>query len=99
LFYSLFEAVICHAKYGAWVTWLDEDTLHTIVERIPPLAIGPWRRLETYFFARRGAFMLASEEGQIDGKKGYSVHIGAKTEHPLQFLRPFPSDSWKHVAV
>ncbi len=27
------------------------------------------------------------------------VWIGAKTEHPLRFLKPFIDDDWEYVAV
>jgi hypothetical protein len=93
----LFEAVICHAKYRASVTWLDEDIVAAIAQSIPPLAIGPWRWLVTSFFARRGAFMCVAPNGKVNGKRGYSVHIGAKTEHPLQFLKPFLNDRWDYA--
>lgn len=95
----LFEAVTCHAPYGASVTWLEEDTVAAIAERISPLAIGPWRWVATSFFARDGAFMYVAPNGEVNGKRGYSVDIGAKTEQPLQFLKPFLNDRWEHIAV
>jgi hypothetical protein len=36
---------------------------------------------------------------EIDGTQGYSIWIGAKTEHPLQFLKSIIDDGWEHVAV
>ena len=36
---------------------------------------------------------------EIKGKQGYSVWIGAKTEHPLRFLKPFIDKGWEYVAV
>ena len=36
----LFEAVICHAKYGA-AGALEEERLSEIARRIPPVAIAP----------------------------------------------------------
>jgi hypothetical protein len=95
----LFKAIICHARYGAWVTWLDEDSFNLITRTIPPLAIAPWRWCGTRFFAGRGAFMCATENGEVNGRQGYSIHIGAKTEHPLQFLKPYLDDRWEYVAV
>jgi hypothetical protein len=91
----LFEAVMCHANYGASAAWLDEDQLSKLIERIPPLAVGPWRWLGLRFFAHQGAFMCAG----ANGKEGYSAWIGAKTEHPLQFLKPLVNDRWEHVAI
>jgi len=91
----LFEAIMCHANYGASATWLDEDRLNVIAQTISPLAIAPWHWLGTKFFARGGAFMCAAEQGIHEGKKWYSVNVGAKTEHPLQFLKPLLDESWE----
>jgi hypothetical protein len=95
----MFEAIMCHAKYRASAAWLDEDRLDIIVQTIPALAIGPWQWVGTRFFTHRGAFMCAAENGQHEGKKWYSVWIGAKTEQPLQFLKPLLDDSWDYVAI
>jgi hypothetical protein len=54
------------------------------------VAIAPWQWSGTTFFAGRGAFMFVAEG---------SVSIGAKTEHPLQFLRPYVNDDWDYVAI
>jgi hypothetical protein len=83
----LFEAVMCHAKYGVWCKWLEEDKFAELVENVPPLAIAPWRWTGLRFFAGRGAFMCAAMEKEND-KKRYEVSIAAKTEHPVQFLKP-----------
>jgi hypothetical protein len=95
----MFEAIMCHAKYRASAAWLDEDRLDIIVQTIPALAIGPWQWVGTRFFTHRGAFMCAAENGQHEGKKWHSVWIGAKTEQPLQFLKPLLDDSWDYVAI
>ena len=87
----LFEAVVCHARYGASTSWLEEEKLSEIAMTIPSVAIAPWRWNDgTRFFAGRGAFMCAA---------GGTVWIGAKTEHPLQFLRPYLGKDWEHVAI
>jgi hypothetical protein len=85
----LFEALMCHATYGASISWLEEEKLSEIARTIPPVAIAPWR-WGFRFYAGRGAFMCAAEG---------SVWIGAKTEHPLQFLRPYVNDDWDYVAI
>jgi len=95
----LFEAVMAHANYGASVAWLDEDKFGEIVRLIPPFAIRPWRWLGTKFFVGRGAFMCAAVNGEADGRKLYSVWIGAKTEQPLQFLKTHVDDKWEYVAL
>lgn len=95
----LFEAVTCHAKYGASSAWLEEERFAEIVKSIPPLAIGPWRWMGIGFFAGRGAFMYAGGNGEINGRRGWSVFIGAKTEHPLQFLKPYLDGDWEYVAL
>jgi len=95
----LFEAVICHAKYGASTAWLDQDEVDEIVKIIPPIAIAPWRWMGARFFAGRGAFMVTASNGVSGGRPGCSVWLGAKTEHPLQFLKPLVDDRWEYVAV
>jgi len=88
---GLFEALGCHAKYGASISWLEEEKLSEIARTIPPIAIAPWRWMDgTRFFAGRGAFICAA---------GGSVWVGAKTEHPLQFLKPHVDDTWDYVAI
>jgi hypothetical protein len=95
----LFEAVFCHAKYSASTTCLEERKLAEISKTIPPVAIGPWGWFDTSVFAARGAFMVAAVNDVVDGQWHYSVSIGAKTEHPLQFLRPLLDERWEIVAI
>ena len=59
--------------------------------------IAPWRWMDgTGFFAGQGTFIHAT--GRNDRKGGY-VWIGAKTEHLLQFLRPYVGNGWDYVAI
>lgn len=51
------------------------------------------------FYAKGGAFMYTMPNGGFKGKPGYSVWIGAKTEHPLLFLKPYIDKDWEYVAV
>jgi hypothetical protein len=93
----LFEAVNC-SNYGASAAWLDHIVHREIARTIPSIAIGEWRWLAGgRFHARNGAFMITCQN--YDNSQGGSVFIGAKTEHPLQFLRPYLNDSWEHVAL
>src|SRR5262249_32455136 len=84
----LFEAVMCQANYGASAAWLDEDQLAAVVAEVPPIAIRPWRWGGTRFFAGQGAFVCVADNPADDEKRWYSVSVGAKTEQPLQFLKP-----------
>jgi hypothetical protein len=43
--------------------------------------------------------MCAAEQGIHEGQKWYSVHAAAKTEHPLQFLKPLLDNSWEYVSI
>lgn len=96
---SLFEAVMALSPYGASASWLEHSVVERIVEQIPPIAINPWRwGGSSQFHAKGGAFMFTMPNGEIDGKQGYSVWIGAKTEYPLQFLKPFIDKKWECVA-
>jgi hypothetical protein len=101
----LFEAVCCHANYNASIAWLEEDRFNEIFKHIPPVAIRPWRWLETRFFVGQGVFVCTAENRhpqknyRAGEKRHYSVWVGAKTEHPLQFLKPFLDDKWEYVAI
>ena len=59
---------MCHANDGASAAWLDEDRFDAIANKIPPLAIRPWRWMHTKFFAGGDAFMFAAN-GTANGKK------------------------------
>jgi hypothetical protein len=37
--------------------------------------------------------------GEIDGKQRYSVWIGAKTEHPVWFVKPYINKGWEYVSI
>jgi hypothetical protein len=91
----LFEA-LTGAEYRAWTDWLDEKKFAEIVARVCPVAIGTWRWMGFRFFAGQGAFMCAGESLEFDGRMWRSVWIGAKTAHPLQFLRPYLDDRRGH---
>jgi hypothetical protein len=95
----LFEAVMCHANYGASVAWLGQEKLDAIVDGIPAVAIPPWRWGGIRFFVGRGAFACVADNKQAKAGKMYSLSIGAKTEHPLQFLKPHLDGAWEYVAV
>jgi hypothetical protein len=41
--------------------------------------------------------MYVAPNGEVNGRRGYSVQIGAKTEYPLQFLKPFLNDDWDYA--
>jgi hypothetical protein len=95
----LFEAVMCQANYGASAAWLDEDQLAAVVAEVPPIAIRPWRWGGTRFFAGQGAFVCVADNPADDEKRWYSVSVGAKTEQPLQFLKPLVDEKWEWVAL
>lgn len=96
----LFEAILCHSPYGAAAAWLEESVLDRIIEHVSPIPVGPWRWIgPTRFHAGGGAFLYTMPNGEMGGRRGYSVWIGAKTEHPLQFLKPYIDEGWEYVAV
>jgi len=95
----MYEAITCHARYGAYNEWLPQDRIEQIVQHIPALPLNPWGWLgETRFFAHAGAFMhvMVFDNGE---ENGGSVMIGAKTEHPLAFLKPMIDGLWEYVSV
>jgi len=91
----ILEAVTCHSKYGAAAACLDGSTLSNITQVVTPVSIDPWKWNQTRFYVGNGAFMYSMENGE----DVYSVWIGAKTEKPLQFLKPYLDDAWEYVAV
>ena len=96
----LFEGVMAHSPYGASASWLGASALDGIIEHLPPVALNPWRwGGSSRFYAKGGAVMFTMPNGEIDGKKGYSVWIGAMSEYPLGFLKPFIDDRWEYAAV
>jgi hypothetical protein len=101
----LFEAVFSHAKYGASIAWLEEESFKEIFKNNEPLAIRPWRWLGMRFYVRQGVFACVAENRnpkqkyRAGEKRYYSVHVGAKTEHPLQFLKPYLDDEWEYAAI
>jgi hypothetical protein len=95
----LFEAVMCHARYGASAAWIDADVMSDIAKVIHPLPIAPWGWGGTQFWASNGAFAFVADNGEYQGRQGYSIWIGAKTEHPLEFLRSIVNDDWEYVSI
>jgi hypothetical protein len=96
----LLEAIMSHSPYGAAASWLERSALDRIIEHIPPIPVGSWRWAgSTRFYAKGGAFMYTMSNDEIDGRQGYSVWIGAKTDHPLRFLKLFIDKDWEYVAV
>jgi hypothetical protein len=96
----LFEATMCHSPYGASASWLEQSVLDKIIEHIPPIAINPWRwGGSARFYVKDGAFMYTMPNCEINSKQGYSIWVGAKTEHPLRFLKPYIDKDWEYVAV
>jgi hypothetical protein len=96
----LFEAIMCHAKYGASTAWLEESMVDWIRQQTPAVPLSPWTWTgETRFFAGDGRFMFTMPNGKQDGVQGYSVWIGAKTEQPLRFLKDIVDDSWEYASI
>ena len=96
----LFEAVMCHTKYGASSAWIDADTMEEIArDDFGPLPIAPWGWCRMHFWAGKGAFAFVADNGEHEGKYYYGAWFGAKTEHPLAFLKPFVSDEWEFVVL
>jgi hypothetical protein len=95
----LFEAVMCRARYVASAAWIDDDTISEIVRNIQPIALPPWNWCGFRFWAGKGAFALVADNGEYEGEHGFGAWFGAKTEHPLAFLKPFATDQWDFVSI
>ena len=95
----LFEAITCHARYGASAAWLAKEKLRVIVDSVPPIPIGTWHWFDAQFYAKNGVFMYSMSNGKSDEQEGCSVWIGAKTEKQLAFLKPLIDEKWEYVAL
>ena len=95
----LFEAVMCHCRYGASSAWIDADIIVEIGKEIHPIPIGQWGWCGTQFWAGNGAFAFIMNCGEHQGRPGYSIWIGAKTEHPLAFLKSVVNDDWEYISL
>jgi hypothetical protein len=63
----LFEAVCCHAKYGASISWLEEEKLSEITRTIPLVAIAPWLWMDgTRFFCGAGCLHVCGWRFRVD---------------------------------
>jgi len=95
----LVEAILCHSPFGASTAWLKEEKLQQIVGQRLRLSTLGWRWPgPSRFYAGGGVFMYVCAH-QIRGEAGYSIWIGAKTEEPLQFLKPHIDKDWEYVAL
>jgi hypothetical protein len=95
----LVEAILCHSAFYACAAWLKEEKLNQIVGQTPQVSIGGWRWPgPTRFHAAKGAFLYVCEN-PVRGELGYCLWAGAKTEKPLQFLKPYVDESWESVEL
>ena len=93
----LFEAVMCHAQFGANCAWLDEPKVEWLRHRIPRIPLDGWTwGGKTEFFAGEERFMVTMTNGAPDV---YSVWLGAKSQPPLQSIKEIIDDSWEYVAL
>jgi hypothetical protein len=95
----LFESVMA-APYGASAASADEETLEKVTKPLKELPLPPWHwpDFPTRFFYGGGAFVVAGPNGQCNGKLGYSIWVGAKTEMPLAYLNEIVDERWEYVA-
>ena len=91
----IFEAVMS-SPYGAWDMGLGEQAMKQVAEVIQPIPIHSWGWCQMQFWSGNGVFGIVSENSEYDGKRTYSIYLGAKTEHPLQFLKSIEHDQWEH---
>ena len=96
----VFELAL-NAPYSAQAVSLDRAVFDQLVEKVPPLAIPPWRYDRMRFYGRNGAFMAT----MLEDDESATVFIGAETHISLQFLKPIigdtplPDPTWVHIAI
>lgn len=92
----LLEAVMCHSPYGASCVQPSREALAALESSLDPIAIDPWRWVgPTRFYARNGAFMYTMSGGE----EVPNVFLGAKSDAPLRFIKPFIDRNWEYSAV
>jgi hypothetical protein len=95
----LFEG-LGRAPYGASAAWADEQALERVVAPLRPLPLPPWHwpAYPSRLWYGGGAFAAAGPNGEYQGKKGFSIWVGAKTDQPLAYLREIVDEGWEYVA-
>jgi hypothetical protein len=92
----LFEAA-AQAPYGGSISTASPQLFEAVTQQMSPL-VPRWRHWPpeggTTFYARNGALALVA--GPPDGP---SIFFGARTEHPLAFLKNFVDESWEVAAL
>ncbi|MBK7839173.1 MAG: hypothetical protein IPJ49_16180 [Candidatus Obscuribacter sp.] len=93
----IFESIM-QAPYGASVSWIDQNGLSKLTAKLPALQLTPWRwpAFPNRFYYHKGAFMVATPNGDLDGAKYYSVWIGAKSAPSVSFLKDLVDDTWEY---
>ena len=87
---NILENAIIAAPYGANAHNLQAETIASITETMSPLAIPDKDGEHTTYYVKDGVYVLSGSG---------SIYIGAMSEHPLQYLKPYMDQSkWQHVA-
>ena len=100
---ALIQACILEASvqsmYFASSYCATREIVDLIERHVPPLLDGDWHvpSFPTRFFVGGGALGFVSAPNSFDDEDGYSVWLGAKSEHPLQFLRKTDPEVWEDV--
>jgi hypothetical protein len=90
----LFEAISCHAPFGADVGGLDESTAQQVLASMRRLPFPGWLWLgESHFYYGSGAFAHVVVAGRPDGRR-FGLSLGAKTDGALAFLKQFDNLTW-----
>jgi hypothetical protein len=93
----ILEAVTCYSPYSASSTWISDSEHEKFTQIIPPIPISPWNwpiPVSTQFYAKNGVFMYS-----MSNRDGHSVWIGAKSEKPLEILKPLINKNWEFVSL
>jgi hypothetical protein len=90
---------LMQAPCAAAAGWLADDVLERVIAPLRSLPLSPWHwpAYPSRFFVGGGAFVFACPNGEFEGRAGYSVWVGAKTEHSLAYLREVVDESWEYV--
>jgi len=99
----LLEGTLRHCAYGASHIQLDETSLDQITASVRPVEIPPLRWPaaggHAHFFAKNGAFLVSANRPPSRKRITHQVWVGARTEMPLQFLKPFLDRRWADASL
>jgi hypothetical protein len=95
----LFELVIAtHCRASA--SWIDQDTKGRVLAPLTRLPLPSWGYPPgSRFHLGPGVVVFTAPNGESQGKRGFSIWIGARADAPLDDVRRVVDDQWEFLAL